>query len=156
MKMIYLFPYIILLFIIACKIRPDLQHEEQAIRQLLQQERKAHFDRNVNAFMSEFADSMMMINRGKVETPSREMNKKRIGDYFGSVRFLKWDDVAEPVIRFSADASLAYAIVQKEVILTYNDTLEKPLYDTAHYAWVSVYRRQKGEWKVECNISTNK
>lgn len=134
----------------------DRQKETDAIKSLLQQERKAHFDRNTEMFMSEFADSMISVNKGKVSKATAEENKKRIGSYFGSVRFIKWDDVAEPIIRLADDGSLAYAIVQKQVILSRVDSIGKSFIDTTDYAWVSVYRKHKGEWKVECNASTNK
>jgi hypothetical protein len=144
------------LILLSCNRKTDLNKEEKAIRDLLQQERKAHFDRNTDLFVAGFADSMTAVNKGKVTTLSREQNKKRVEPYFNSVEFIKWDDVTPPVIRFADDGSLAYAIVQKLVILTYPDSTGKAFYDTAHYAWASVYRKQEGEWKVECNISTNK
>jgi hypothetical protein len=134
----------------------DKQKETQAITVLLQQERKAHFDRNVDLFLSEFADSMLSVNKGKVSVATPEENRERIGKYFGRVEFVKWDDVAEPVIRFSDDGSLCYAIIQKQVILSTPDSLGKKVHDTTDFAWASVYRKQKGEWKVECNVSTNK
>ncbi len=142
--------------VISCRNNPGIEASRQEITRLLQQERKAHFDRNVDLFVSEFADSMLSVNRGKVNIMSPAENKKRITPYFGSVSFLKWDDVAEPIIRFSDDGSLAYAVVQKLVIVTYPDSLGKPLYDTTQYAWTSIYRKQQGTWKVEANISTNK
>jgi hypothetical protein len=146
----------LLTLMISCNPKTDLAKEEKQIRDLLQQERKAHFDRNMELFISEFADSMINVNRGVVRTATPEQNKERIGKYFEAVQFIKWDDVAEPVIRFSDDGTLAYAIVQKEVILTYPDSTGKAFYDTANYAWASIYRKQKGGWKVEANISTNK
>ena len=148
--------FLLLLLIVACNSKADLEKEKKTILTMLQTERKAHFDRNVELFMSEFADSMISVNRGEVSTPTKEMNKERIGKYFGSVQFIKWDDTAEPIIRFSDDGSLAYAIVQKDVIVTYPDSTGKSLNDTTHYAWSSIYRKYNGEWKVECNISTNK
>lgn len=102
----------------SCSAKTNLAKEETAIRNLLQQERKAHFDRNVELFISEFADSMINVNKGMVRTPTKEEHKVRIGKYFGSVEFIKWDDVAEPIIRFSDDGSLAYTIIQKQVILS--------------------------------------
>ena len=81
-----------------------------------------------------------------------EQNKKRIEPYFSSVEFIKWDDVAEPVIRFSDDGTLAYAIIQKQVIVSYPDSAGKKFIDTTNYAWASIYRKQKGEWKVECGM----
>lgn len=152
------FVLIILTFecFISCTQKPDLVKEETAIRNLLQQERKAHFDRNTDLFIQEFAESMIQVNRGVVTAPTKDQHRERIGKYFGSVQFIKWDDVAEPIIRFSDDASLAYAIIQKQVILTYPDSFGNSFTDTADYAWVSVYRKYKGAWKVEANISTNK
>jgi hypothetical protein len=145
------------LFFVSCSSKKiNLGDEEQTLRKLLQQERKAHFEKNVDLFVSEFADSMITVNKGKVTKHSIEQNKKRIEPYFTSVKFIKWDDVAEPVIKFSDDGSMAYAIVQKEVILTYPDSTGKAFFDTTHYAWTSIYHKQKGEWKIECNISTNK
>lgn len=143
-------------FAISCTNKTDLAKEEKEIRNLLQQERKAHFDRNTSLFISEFADNMISVNKGIVKSPTKAENEKRIGKYFSSVSFIKWDDVAEPIIRFSNDGTLAYAIIQKQVILTYPDSLGAPFYDTTDFAWASIYRKQKGEWKVEANISTNK
>ena len=156
MKRYYALLLLLTAIIISCNSRTDITKEEKQIRDLLQQERKAHFDRNVDLFMSGFADSMINVNRGAVRTTTPEQNKERIGKYFGAVQFIRWDDVAEPVIRFSDDGSLAYAIVQKEVIVTYPDSTGKAFYDTTNYAWASIYRKQKGGWKVEANISTNK
>ena len=151
-----LFKCLFILLLGACNSKPDLSKEKQTILSMLQTERKAHFDRNVDLFMSEFAEGMISVNKGEVTTATKELNKERIGKYFGSVQFIKWDDTAEPVIRFSDDGSLAYAIVQKDVIVTYTDSTRKAFFDTTHYAWASIYRKQKGEWRVECNISTNK
>ena len=148
--------FLLLPVIIGCDPKADLEKEKKMILSMLQTERKAHFDRNVDLFMSEFAEGMISVKKGEVDTATREMNKERIGKYFGSVQFIKWDDTAEPIIRFSDDGSLAYAIVQKDVILTYPDNTGKAVNDTTHYAWSSIYRKQHGEWKIECNISTNK
>jgi hypothetical protein len=140
----------------SCDPPADLARDEKEIRSILQQERKAHFDRNTDLFVSEFADSMISVNKGIVTKAGKEENKKRIGKYFGRVEFIKWDDVAKPQIRFSNDGSLAYAIVQKQVILSYPDSLGKKIIDTTDYAWVSIYRKENGIWKVETNVSTNK
>jgi hypothetical protein len=149
---LFLFTFLI----ISCKSKVDITEEDKAIRKLLKQERDAHFSNDVNRFVAEFADSMISVNKGKVKIFTPEENKKRIEPYFKSVQFIKWDDVEEPVIKFSDDGSLAYAVVQKQVILTYPDSLGKPFIDTSDYGWVSIYRKNKTGWKVETNISTNK
>lgn len=155
---IFLSSMLIVILLFSCKQKNDFDKskETRAIESLLAMERKAHFDRDVDGFMSEFADDMISVNKGKVLIATPEENKERIGNYFRSVKFIKWDDVKRPLIRFSDDGSLAYAIIQKEVIVSYPDNTGKTLIDTTHYAWTSIYRKQKGEWKVECNVSTNK
>ena len=152
----YMTGFLLLSFLVACNSKPDLEKEKKTILSMLQTERKAHFERNVDMFISELADGMISVNRGEVSSDTKDLHKKRIGNYFGSVQFIKWDDTAEPIIRFSDDATLAYAIVQKDVIVTYPGSSGKALNDTTHFAWASIYRKQNGEWKVECNISTNK
>ena len=55
-------------FFVSCTISTvDLVNEETIIRNLLQQERKAHFDRDVDKFVAEFADRMISVNKGKVK-----------------------------------------------------------------------------------------
>ena len=154
--MTYIAGCFLLLSICACSSSADLEQEKNIISGMLKTERKAHFDRDVDLFMSEFADSMISVNKGVVTAPTKEEHKKRIGNYFGSVQFIKWDDTAEPIIRFSDDGSLAYAILQKDVILSYPDSTGRSFYDTTHYAWTSIYRKYDGQWKIECNISTNR
>lgn len=70
-----------------------------------------------------------------------------------SLNGMRWQN---PLSVFSDDGSLAYAVIQKEVVIMYPDTSGKPFYDTTHFAWTSIYRKQKGEWKVEPNFSANK
>ena len=147
---------VICILFFSCNNNASHINDEKAIRDLLQQERKAHFEKDTDLFISEFADSMISVNKGIVTRSSTSENKSRIGKYFGSVEFIKWDDVAEPIIRFSNDGSMAYAVVQKLVILSYADSLGKKSIDTTDFAWVSIYRRQNDQWKVECNASTNK
>ncbi|HYF30865.1 MAG TPA: hypothetical protein VD993_07085 [Chitinophagaceae bacterium] len=148
---------VLLLFTIACSTNDRNQAKDtEDILALIRQERKAHFEKNASLFMSEFSDSMVSVNRGEVRTATMEERRKRIQGYFDSVEFIKWDDVKEPQIRFSDDGSLAYAIIQKQVIVSRTDSLSKKSVDTTDFAWVSIYRHGKDGWKVECNVSTNK
>jgi hypothetical protein len=153
----FLFLALICLVSFSCQHKPvDLEMEEKSIRRMLQTERKAHFDRNVDLFINEFSDSMLSVNKGIVMKATPQERREKINGYFRSIEFIKWDDVAEPIIRFSDDGSLAYAVIQKQVIVSYPDSLGKKIIDTSDFAWASIYRKQKGEWKVECNISTSK
>lgn len=147
---------ILLLFLFACNKRIDESADSNAILALLQQERTAHFTKDADLFVSGFAPGLYMINKGKVESASPLEYKQKIQAYFDAVQFIKWDDAAQPVIKFSDDHSIAYAIIQKQVILATKDSTGKAVTDTTDFAWTSIYRKQNNEWKLECNTSTNK
>jgi hypothetical protein len=119
--------------------------------ELLAQERSAHFNRSAAQFVMDFSDSMISVNKGRVAKQSVENYRKKFQSYFDNVEFHAWDDMEQPHISFSDEGSLAYAIVAKNVIVTH---FEKS--DTTEFAWVSIYRKLNGEWKLECNVSTNK
>lgn len=152
-RYVYLLAYTIVAFS-GCTGSIDIGREKQNIRDILSQERKAHFDKNVDLFVSTFADSMISVHSGKTDRKSIDDYKKRFGPYFNRVTFSRWDDSKEPIIDISDDGSMAYAVVNKTVVLTYPDTLGKPFYDSTNYAWVSIYKKINGQWKGVCNAST--
>lgn len=147
---------ILSLLLFACNNSIDETADRNAILELLQQERTAHFTKDADLFVSGFAPGLYMINKGKADTASPSDYKQKIQAYFDAVKFIKWDDIAEPIIQFSDDHSMAYAIIQKQVILETKDSTGKPVNDTTDFAWTSIYRKQNNEWKLECNTSTNK
>jgi len=153
-----LFFFAILLFsLLNCTTSSvNLADERHAIQAILQKERKAHFEKDIDLFLSTFSDSIISVYGGAVEVNTPADNKARFGPYFKSVEFIKWDDTAEPMIDISDDGTMAYAVLQKEIVLTYPDTLGNALTDSANYAWVTVYRKINGEWKAVCNASTSK
>ncbi len=146
------------IFSIICLIscgKPDLAADEKAIRELLKKEQQAHLEKDIDLLLSNGTPETIVVNRGIVSVPTEEQNTARFTNYFGSVNFIKWEDTADPIIRFSDDASLAYAIIQKQVILTFiDDVTAKP--DTTDFAWVSIWRKMNGKWKMESVVSTNK
>ncbi|CAN5833410.1 hypothetical protein BH10BAC2_BH10BAC2_22060 [soil metagenome] len=134
----------------------DESADRKAILALQQQERTAHFNKDANLFVSEFAPDLYTVNKGKVDSSSVAEHRKKIQSYFDIVKFIKWEDVAEPIIQFSDDHSMAYAIIQKQVILERKDSTGKIVNDTTDFAWTSFCRKLNNEWKLECNTSTNK
>jgi hypothetical protein len=142
------------LFLLSCD-KPNLDLEEKAILRLLKNEQRAHLEKNADLLISNGVPGSFMVNRGEVSQPTDKEISDRFNRYFGSVNFLKWEDTANPIIRFSDDASLAYAIIQKQVILTRKeDVTSKP--DTTDFAWISIWRKANGKWKMESMASTNK
>ena len=142
---------VIIAALLCCKSAPHSEMEN--IRALLKQEQKAHLDEDVDLFTSEFATNMISVNRGELSQLTTDQHKGRITRYFQNVEFIKWEDTQEPIIRLSDDQTLAYAILQKQVIVISKGASQP---DTTDFAWISVLRKVEGAWKVECNVSTNR
>lgn len=60
---------------------------------------------------------MISINRGEITISSPTKDKTGFENYFKTVNYLVWDDLREPIIRFSDDGSMAYIIVEKDVVV---------------------------------------
>jgi ketosteroid isomerase-like protein len=139
-----------LLIVTGCTSSSKSSDEE--IKAVLTTEYKAHMEKNASMLVASLSDSFTSVDKGKISFPKNEETLKRFESYFGMVNFIKWDDIEPPVIRFSDDKSLAYALVRKQVVL---EIKTKPgSRDTTNFAWTGIYRKEKDGWKLECIIST--
>ncbi|MEM0931004.1 MAG: hypothetical protein AAGJ12_00970 [Bacteroidota bacterium] len=118
-------------------------------------QRKYHFEKDSVSFVNQLSSDYLEINKGKITTPQLEEKLSRYNRYFSQVEFIKWDDLQEPIVRFSKDGSLAYTVVDKIVQVSYTDENGEKALGETHFAWASVYRKTTDGWKIECAISTN-
>lgn len=145
----------LLLFLLnSCMNKNNTASAEREIMDILKQERKAHVEKNADLFFSEFDKDFIMINTGEVNNYDSADFRHHFDQYLQSSDFIKWDDIANPIIKFSDDQSMAYAIVQKQVIL--KNKKENNRIDSVNFAWVSIYKKKGKDWKQVCNVSTNK
>lgn len=148
----------ILFILVACneKTPPiDLEKEKQAILKLHNAQRDYHFNKNAQDFTNQLSDSYISVNKGVISSPSKKDNFKRFNNYFSSVEFEEWDDVSEPLIRISEDGKMAYTVVDKLVVVSYEGEDGKTVEGTTHFAWTAIYRKYGDEWKIDCVTSTN-
>ena len=134
-------------------------NEVEARNEILKQhelQRKYHFEKMAEEFASQLSSNHISVNRGEIKKLTKEEHVNRIGNYFNAVEFEKWDDISPPIIRFSDDYSLAYTIVDKEVIVNYNDDNGIRQKESTKFSWVAIYKRYDDEWKIDCVASTNK
>lgn len=132
----------------------DLELEKDEILKLHMEQRKYHFEKDSTSFANQLSDNFISVNRGIITKPSRTETVGRYNRYFSSVEFRKWDDLSEPVVRFSPDGKMAYTIVNKivetEEIQENGDTV----LGSTHFAWTAIYRKYADEWKIDCVTST--
>lgn len=148
---------LITILLAACRGREQVKPEKvsnlQAIKDILAEGRRAHFEKDVELLLSSGADSLLSISGGSVSYSRAEKSRARFQEYFDAVEFIKWDDMREPVFNFSNDSSLAAVTVQKLVVLREKAT---NTIDTTQFAWTAVYRKIDNEWKMTLMTSTNK
>ena len=134
----------------------DEAAETAKILEIHHQQRDNHFNKDSIAFLSHLSDNFISVNRGVISQPTREATLSRFHNYFSSVDFIKWDDVSEPIIRFSEDGSLAYSIVDKIVEVSYPDEEGESYQSATHFAWTAIYKNYDGVWKIDCVTSTER
>lgn len=134
----------------------SISDEKNKILKLHNEQRDYHFNKDSIAFANQLSENFISINKGKINMPKKEETISRYNGYFSSVEFLKWDDVAEPIIKFSDDGSMAYTIVDKLVVVTYEDKNGNIVEGKTHFAWTAIYKKYGDEWKIDCVTSTDK
>lgn len=141
------------LLLFGCKQAQE--HKQTAIEKIkgiLQSDFEAHIQKNAVQLVSFFSDSLVDVNKGKISFLDSAKGHSLFQSYFDKVNFIKWEDEQPPIIRFSKDSSVAYAIVKKLVVLELKD---KPgINDTTNFAWTSIYKRNENEYKLDCITST--
>lgn len=111
-------------------------------------------ERNALLLLRDSSFDYIEVNRGLIKSPSQRESYQRFEAYFDQVEFMKWDDVAPPVISFSDDATMATSVVDKLVVtrrISDNNRL-----DTARYAWLAVFKKVNGKWYMHRMGSTNR
>jgi hypothetical protein len=144
--------------LLACE-EPKSISEVDARNEIMKQhelQRKYHFEKMAEEFASQLSSNHISVNKGEIKKHTKEEHLNRLDSYFNSVEFEKWDDINPPIIRFSDDYSLAYTIVDKEVIVNYNDDDGVRQKELTKFSWVAIYKRFGKEWKIDCVASTNK
>ncbi|MEL6194991.1 MAG: hypothetical protein AAFR66_23240 [Bacteroidota bacterium] len=147
--------FFLFLLFAACTPFNKEQAKEEILR-LHHLQRDYHVEKKAEPFAAMMSDQMISVNRGAINRPTYEENVNRFSSYFNAVSFQKWDDLSEPVIRFSEDGSLAYTIIHKEVVLDTPNEEGDTITERVEYAWLAIYRKTTEGWKIESVASTNK
>jgi hypothetical protein len=111
---------VILLFI-ACPVcasaQPsvDVEKEKAELLRLHRSDRDAHFKTDVDLLLQNSSEEFISVGRGKISRSSEADARKMFTGYFRDAKYFEWDDVEEPIIRVSKDASMAWMITRVRV-----------------------------------------
>jgi len=146
---------------------PDFHPVDSAARaadhtellRLHEQARRAHLQRQADWLAADWADSLFSLSRGGVSIGTKENRARSLDglqEYLDASTFQAWDDIVPPRIRISPDGQMAYVVVQKRVHLTAKDSTGAVVPERTRYAWLSVYEKQAGEWRLSAIASTER
>jgi hypothetical protein len=134
----------------------DLEEATQEILALHDQQRIVHVLKQADTFSELLSQNHTSINRGYVSVSTQKQNLERFQNYFSQVEFIKWDDLRPPTIRFSDDGSMAYVMVEKIVLLQFENEHGTTESDTSIFAWMAIHRKNDNQWKIESVASTDR
>ncbi len=123
---------------------------------LHERQRTAHLERRADWLVSEWADSLYSVSRGGVSLGTPEQGRAGFQEYLDASTFQAWDDIVPPRIRISRDGQMAYVVVEKRVHLTTPDSSGAAQAERTRYAWLSVYEKQDGKWRLSAIASTDR
>jgi SAM-dependent methyltransferase len=107
---------------------------------------EAHWKKDARFFAENMADGYFALKNGDVLFPTREETLKGFEQYLGTTDFSEYRDIRPPIIGFSRDGSVAWAICQVKV--AGRDLSEPgPAGEFALvWAWITLYERRDGRW----------
>jgi formylglycine-generating enzyme len=132
--------------------------QSEAVNELLRlhhQARASHFTRDGRSMVDGFAVGFTDVRNGTVNYPSRDASLTRFQNYLNNSTFIEWDDITPPTVRVSDDATMGYVIVHKKVRLKAKDENGAEREETEVFAWIAVYQKFNGAWKLAAVASTN-
>ena len=142
----------------SCKNHADINLEEEKgkILELHHLERQYHLNKMAEELVGLQTDDFTSISAGEIYKPTRTEGIAMFSDYFSAVDFESWDDITEPVIKFSDDFTVAYVTVKKNVVIRFKDENGRDTTESTEFAWVSIYKKVNNLWKMDLIASTNK
>lgn len=141
------------------QISQTAESKDEDLAELLRlhkQQKTAHLTYNAGLFVEMFNDPITQIQNGNIMVFSKEQSLNRFKKYFASVKFQEWSDIAPPVVKISKDGTLATMTVSKRVRAMYKNEKGEEESDHSIFAWLTIWEKIEGKWKVVTIASTAK
>jgi hypothetical protein len=123
---------------------------------LHERQRAAHLERRADWLVTEWADTLLSVSDGRVSAAIAERGRAGFQQYLDAATFQAWDDIVPPRIRISPDGRMAWVVVEKRVHLTTQDSTGAVVPERTRFAWLSVYEKQDGRWRLAAIASTDR
>ena len=132
----------------------DLEKEKAELLRLHQQDRRAHFQTDVDLLLARHPEEFIAVRDGKIYRPKKADTRKMFTESFKGANYFEWDDLEPPIIRISNDGSLGWIIVRLKVRRTKKDAAGAEKEEKFVYAGIMTYEKRDGAWIKAANVST--
>jgi hypothetical protein len=136
-----------------CSQKLDLEVYQQELLDLNEKMRSAHLEGDIETVTSINAYPYVKVNRGSVTHPTQGEQSERFREYLTSMKITAWDDLIEPIVIISDDASLATVIYRKLLVMVPVGQPASEPYEGI-FAWQSTYRRTSEGWRQISDVLT--
>ncbi len=141
------------MIVAGCSQKVDIEAHRQELLDLNDKMRTAHLEGDFETISGISAYPYVKVGRGLITYPTREEQSKRFREYLTSMKITSWDDLIEPIIVISDDASLATVTYRKLLVMVPAGQPDAEPYEGI-YAWQSTYRRTSEGWKQISDVLT--
>jgi hypothetical protein len=133
---------------------PPQRAEQEALLEVLRQDRRAHLETDAALIASNLADPLVEVSAGQVSTRSREEVEGMFDGLFEGAEYEFWEDAEAPLIRISADATMAWVV--RNVRVRRAEVAPGGVVGSVSFvsAYTSTYEKQDGKWKMTSVTST--
>src|SRR3954471_12118199 len=111
----------IILLVVACAVcasaqpSANLEKEKAELLRLHKLDREAHFKTDLDLLLQTAPEEFISVSRGKISRSSKADDRKMFAQYFRDAKYYEWDDMEEPIIRISNDATMAWMITRTRI-----------------------------------------
>jgi hypothetical protein len=153
-------PLTVILLLLACAVSvsaepsADLEKEKAELLRIHKSDREAHFKTDVDKLLENSPEGFISVGCGKINKSSKDNARKMFTGYFRDAKYYEWDDVEEPIIRISNDASMAWMITRTRVRRVQKKADGAEQEEKFVYAGIMTYEKRDGRWVRVANVST--
>lgn len=130
----------------------SVEEERAALLSLHQASLDAHLASDIDAFLEPWAEEVLMVNRGVMDSSSKEAARLGFSNYLSLTTFEHYRDRKPPIVEVSQDGTLGWVAAEVEAKGVHRgEGGETPVEFVS--AWVSLYKKIDGEWRLVGNAS---
>jgi hypothetical protein len=139
--------------ILSCTDAPNLETAHRELLDLNDQMRTAHLEGDAATIIAVHDYPYTTVKNGRVTHPTPDDHAAQFKGYMDSMKLLAWDDLSEPIIHVSDDASLAVVTYRKHLKMVPKAQPESEPSEGI-FVWQSTYKQTPNGWKQISDIVT--